>query len=141
MTQFIARLLSFLPGLLFLSVAYTWVTNPSKAANDLDMVYLEGLGRSTQIGDFSAFFISVSLFCIIGSIFKNTSFLFSAIIILSSAAIMRIVSWQLYEADFSGFSIGVEIISSIMILLSIILIKKNSKHHVTNEVDENIEES
>ena len=83
MTQFIARLLSFLPGLLFLSVAYTWVTNPSKAANDLDMVYLEGLGRSTQIGDFSAFFISVSLFCIIGSIFKNTSFLFSAIIILS----------------------------------------------------------
>ena len=105
------------------------------------MVYLEGLGRSTQIGDFSAFFISVSLFCIIGSIFKNTSFLFSAIIILSSAAIMRIVSWQLYEADFSGFSIGIEIISSIMILLSIILIRKNSKQNITNKVGGDIEES
>ena len=67
------------------------------------MIYLEGLGRSTQIGDFSAFFISVSLFCIIGSLFKNISFLFSAVIILSSAAIMRIVSWQLYDADFSRF--------------------------------------
>tara|TARA_B100000427_G_C15144249_1_gene435793 strand:- start:150 stop:575 length:426 start_codon:yes stop_codon:yes gene_type:complete len=141
MTQFIARLLSILPGLLFLSVAYNWITNPSKAAIDLDMIYLEGLGRSTQIGDFSAFFISVSLFCIIGSIFKNISFLFSAIIILSSAAIMRIVSWQVYEADFSGLSIGVEIISSIMILLSIILLKKNSKKNKINEVNEDIEES
>ena len=117
MLQFVGRLLSILPGLLFLSVAYNWVTNPSKAANDLDMIYLEGLGRSTQIGDFSAFFISVSLFCIIGSLFKNISFLFSAVIILSSAAIMRIVSWQIYEAYFSGFSIGVEIISSIMIFI------------------------
>ena len=54
---------------------------------------------------------------------------------------MRIVSWQLYEADFSGFSIGIEIISSIMILLSIILIRKNSKQNITNKVDGDIEES
>ena len=54
---------------------------------------------------------------------------------------MRIVSWQLYGADFSGVSIGVEIISSIMILLSIILIKKNSKQNTITEVDEDIEES
>ena len=141
MLQFVGRLLSILPGLLFLSVAYNWVTNPSKAANDLDMIYLEGLGRSTQIGDFSAFFISVSLFCIIGSLFKNISFLFSAVIILSSAAIMRILSWQLYEADFSGFSIGVEIISSIMILLSIIIIKKSSKQNIVSEANIDEEES
>ena len=57
MSQFVARILSLLPGLLFLSSAYTWVTNPSKASTDLGMTYLEGIGRSTQIGDFSAFFI------------------------------------------------------------------------------------
>ena len=136
MSQFVARILSFLPGLLFLSSAYTWVTNPSKASTDLGMTYLEGIGRSTQIGDFSAFFISVSLFCIIGSIFKNTSFLFCAVILLSSAAIMRIISWQLYGADFAPLFIGVEVISSLMILLSISLINKNSNEESTPNTEE-----
>ena len=136
MSQFVARILSLLPGLLFLSSAYTWVTNPSKASTDLGMTYLEGIGRSTQIGDFSAFFISVSLFCIIGSIFKNTSFLFCAVILLSSAAIMRIISWQLYGADFTPLFIGVEVISSLMILLSISLINKNSNSESTPNTEE-----
>ena len=44
-----------------LTQAYSWVTNPSEASNGL-ILYLDGVGRSTQIGDFSAFFIGVSIF-------------------------------------------------------------------------------
>ena len=44
MKQIIARVLSFLPGLLFLSNAYTWITNPLAASNGLGMEYLEGIG-------------------------------------------------------------------------------------------------
>ena len=43
MKQIIARVLSFLPGLLFLSNAYTWITNPLAASNGLGMEYLEGI--------------------------------------------------------------------------------------------------
>ena len=124
MKQIIARVLSFLPGLLFLSNAYTWVTNPLAASNGLGMQYLEGIGRSTQIGDFSAFFIGVGIFCLLGSIFKNITFLISAVIILLSAAIMRIVAWQIYGADFATIFISVEIISSIMIIASVVLFRK-----------------
>jgi len=128
MRQIIARVLSFLPGLLFLSNAYTWITNPSAASNALGMQYLEGIGRSTQIGDFSAFFIGVGIFCLLGSIFKNISFLFAAVIVLSSAATMRIIAWQIYDASFAPTFIIVEIVSTTMILASIFLIKnKNSK--------------
>ena len=133
MKQIIARILSFLPGLLFLSNAYTWITNPSAASNGLGMEYLEGIGRSTQIGDFSAFFIGVSIFCLLGSIFKNISFLISAVIILGSAAIMRIVAWQIYDADFATIFIIVEIITTIMILASIVLIQK--KENVIENVE------
>ena len=133
MKQIIARVLSFLPGLLFLSNAYTWITNPSAASSGLGMEYLEGIGRSTQIGDFSAFFIGVSIFCLLGSIFKNTSFLFSAVIILGSAAIMRIVAWQVYDADFATTFIIVELITTIMILASIVLFKK--KENVIENVE------
>ena len=56
MRQIFARILCFIPGLIFLTQAYSWVTNPSEASNGLGMLYLDGVGRSTQIGDFSAFF-------------------------------------------------------------------------------------
>ncbi len=136
MRQITARALSFLPGLIFLSTAFAWITNPSKASNDLGMQYLEGIGRSTQIGDFSSFFISVSVFCFLGSIFKNISFLFAAVIILLSAAIMRIVAWQIYSADFATIFIGVEIISSVMILVSIFLFRKKESIITQSESEE-----
>ena len=133
MRQVTARVLSFLPSLIFLSSAYTWITNPSKASNDLGMQYLEGIGRSTQIGDFSAFFIGVSVFCLLGSIFKNVSFLFAAVIILLSAAIMRIVAWQIYSADLASIFIGVEMIASTMILISIFLFRKKESTIAVSE--------
>ena len=133
MRQITARVLSFLPSLIFLLSAYTWITNPSKASNDLGMQYLEGIGRSTQIGDFSAFFIGVSVFCLLGSIFKNVSLLFAAVIILLSAAIMRIVAWQIYSADLASMFIGVEIIASTMILISIFLFRKKESNIAVSE--------
>ena len=135
MRQISARLLSLIPGLIFLIQAYAWVTNPSKASNDLGMIYLEGIGRSTQIGDFSAFFISVSIFCLLGSIFKNISFLFAAVIVLSSAATMRIIAWQIYDASFAPTFIIVEIVSTTMILFSIFLIKNKNSKTQDNEKD------
>ena len=136
MKQIIARVLSFLPGLLFLSNAYTWVTNPLAASNGLGMQYLEGIGRSTQIADFSAFFIGVGIFCLLGSIFKNITFLISAVIILFSAAIMRIVAWQIYNADFATIFISVEIIASIMILTSVVLFRKKEKIIETSKTED-----
>ncbi len=136
MKQIIARVLSFLPGLLFLSNAYTWVTDPLEASNGLGMQYLEGIGRSTQIGDFSAFFIGVGIFCLLGSIFKNITFLISAVIILFSAAIMRIVAWQIYNADFATIFISVEIIASIMILTSVVLFRKKEKIIETSKTED-----
>ena len=118
------------------SNAYTWITNPSAASNALGMQYLEGIGRSTQIGDFSAFFIGVGIFCLLGSIFKNISFLISAVIILLSAAIMRIIAWQIYGADFAAIFIGVEIIASIMIIISIVLFRKKENTIESSETED-----
>tara|TARA_B100000941_G_scaffold22187_1_gene13296 strand:- start:749 stop:1156 length:408 start_codon:yes stop_codon:yes gene_type:complete len=135
MRNIIARFLCLVPSLIFLSNAYSWVTNPSKASSDLGMPYLEGIGRSSQIGDFSAFFIGVGIFCFIGGIFKNISFLIAAIIILISAAAMRIIAWQLYSASFATLYIAVEIVSSIMLLSGIILFQKKEAEITNNEVD------
>ena len=49
-----------IPGLvaaLLATTAISWLFDPTAAAAGLGMPYLEGIGRSTQVGDFSAFFV------------------------------------------------------------------------------------
>ena len=43
-------------------LAFRWQILPEASANSLGMPLLEGLGRSAQIGEFSAFFFSVFIF-------------------------------------------------------------------------------
>ncbi len=76
MNLIVGRILSLLPAVLFLSTAYGWITNPSEAAKGLGMPLLEGIGRSTQIGDFSAFFIGVGLFSLMGALTNKVTYVY-----------------------------------------------------------------
>jgi len=73
---------------------------------------------------------------LLGSIFKNITFLISAAIILLSAAVMRIVAWQIYSADFATIFISVEIIASIMILISVVLFRKKENIIESSETED-----
>jgi len=44
-----------------------WILVPGRAAVGLGMPLLEGLGRSTQVGDFAAFFLVAGLTMLAGS--------------------------------------------------------------------------
>ena len=61
------RILSGLVGLLMLITGLGWITDPASAAANLGMPLLDDLGRSTQIGDFTAFFIAVAGFSLYGA--------------------------------------------------------------------------
>ena len=89
----IPRILSALVGLLMTLQTISWITNPGEAAQGLGMALLEGMGRSTQIGDFSSFFFSVTLFCFLGAYLKQAQWLISGAIILGSAALFRSLAW------------------------------------------------
>ena len=56
------RVVVGVPTVMMGLMAFRWQTTPELSANSLGMPLLEGLGRSTQIGDFSAFFFSVPYF-------------------------------------------------------------------------------
>ena len=56
------RILTGLVGLLMAVITLGWLTDPSSAAANLGMPLLDGLGRSTQVGDFTAFFAAVAGF-------------------------------------------------------------------------------
>ena len=98
-SSMIPRILSALVGLLMAFQTISWITNPGEAAQGLGMALLEGMGRSTQIGDFSSFFFSVTLFCFLGAYLKQAQWLISGTIILGSAAPFRSLAWIAHGAD------------------------------------------
>ena len=119
------RILSALVGLLMAVQTISWITNPGEAAQGLGMALLEGMGRSTQIGDFSSFFFSVTLFCFLGAFLKQAQWLISGAIILGSAALFRSLAWIAHGADFATDFIVAEVVMTILLIVSAYLFNKS----------------
>ena len=119
-----ARILAGLVGLLMGVTALGWLTDPASAAQSLGMPLLEGIGRSTQIGDFSAFFIGITIFCVLGIVKQQSPWIISAAIILGLAAIMRTLAWAVHGAAFATVPITVEVVTTVLLIVSAILMNK-----------------
>ena len=126
------RIISALVGLVMTLQTITWIRNPAEAAQGLGMQLLDGMGRSTQIGDFTSFFFSVGVFCFLGAYFKQSQWLISAAVILGSAAIFRSLAWVLHSADFATNFIVAEVIMTILLVGCAYLFDKSEK---TGNVD------
>ena len=88
------------------------------------MPLLDGAARSTQIGDFSAFFIGVTIFCVLGAIKQQTTWIYSAAIILGLAAVMRTLAWTVHGAAFVASAVIAEVVLTVLLLISARLMNK-----------------
>ena len=86
----IAQTLSFVLGLVLGIIAIQWLISPENSANSLNMTYLEGLGRNTQIRDFTAMFMGTSVMCIFSLVSKQYQWILSVGLIYSIAAVTSI---------------------------------------------------
>ena len=93
-----------------------WLITPQSAAEGLGMPLLEGVARSTQIGDLGAFFIATSAMILLGAIKANAQWLHGAALLLGGAALMRTASWMLHEADFATQFIVAEVVMTAILL-------------------------
>ena len=123
----IPRILSALVGLLMGLQTIPWISNPGEAAQSLGMTLLEGIGRSTQIGDFSSFFFSITVFCVLGVYLKQAQRLIAAAIVLGSAALFRSLAWISHGADFATDFIVAEIVMTILLIVSAFLFNKSQE--------------
>ena len=124
------RLISGSIGLVLLSSAFRWALDPETAAAGLAMALVEGpgdttMGMNTQLGDFTAFFFTAGLMACIGAFKNQHVWLYTTLSLLGSAAIFRIYAGLIHGADFLVKAIAIEIILSILLGLSIYLMKKS----------------
>ncbi len=103
------RALVTLGGVAFAIQGLLWLSAPARAAEGLGMPLLDGLGRSTQIGDLSAFFLLAGGTMILGARPGRAALLYVPAVLFACAALGRTIAWLAHGADFAAVFIGVEL--------------------------------
>ena len=107
-----------LPGILFVVTGLRWLVDPLAAATQLGMPLLDGVGRSSQIGDMAGFFLTLGMLILIALITAKRVWYYPPIILLSITAIGRIVAWLIHDAAFALEMIGPEVIIAGLLLFA-----------------------
>ena len=115
-----------LPAIPMVLTTTNFVINPSKAAEALGMELLTGIGLSTQLGDFGAFFAVAAFLIGAGYFFLNSEYFKIAALLFGSAALFRTIAWALNGADFATSLIISEVFLVVWMLLSAEYVKRVS---------------
>ena len=114
----ILKILVLLPAVLFLVTGLRWLVAPTGVASNFGLTLDQGVGLSSQVGDMSAFFLTLSSCLLIALISGRRSWYYPAIMLLSLTAIGQIVAWLVHDAALALDLIAPEIIVSIILLIA-----------------------
>jgi hypothetical protein len=112
------RIVTILMGAGFALQGVGWLIVPDRVAASLGMPLLNGLARSTQIGDFAAFFLTLGLSILAGIRPGRARLLYFPAALLASAAFGRVVAWAVHGAAFATTFILVEIVASVLLVIA-----------------------
>ena len=110
------RIVTMLLGVGFTLQGIGFLAFPHQAAASLGMPLLDGLARSTQLGDFAVFFLTLGVSILVGSTGGRARMLYFPAALLASAALCRTIAWAAQGADFAASFIAVEAVSSLILL-------------------------
>ncbi len=119
--------LTLLTAVIFTLMGLRWLIDPAGAAESLGMPLLDGVARSTEIGDFAAFFVSIGCMTLIGFKTKQASWLQAAAMLVGLTAVFRTLAWLLHDAAFAADLIALEVVFTTILLLA--------ASHLTGEKD------
>ena len=123
----IANILSIFLGIVLIILSLQWILYPETAAESLNMIYLEGEGRNTQIRDFTAFFLGTAILCFLSFFTKSYQWIFSAGIFYLIAGIFNVLAFLNHDAQISISSLAAEIIFASIAFTAAFLFNTNKK--------------
>ncbi len=109
------RIVAALPGVFFVAMGVRWIADPS-AAGTIGLSLLDGVARSSQIGDLGSFFLSCGTMILIGVIRLKRTWLYAAALVIGGAALFRVLAWLIRDAAFTPDLIGPEIAFTAILL-------------------------
>ena len=112
------RVLVTLPAVLFVVTGLRWITDPTGAATALGMTLLDGVGRSSQIGDVGAFFLAMGIMMLLALITARRSWFYAPALMLILVAVLRVLAWLLHGAALALDMIVVEVVVAGILLFA-----------------------
>lgn len=112
----VLKVIVAVPAILFLVIGLRWLLAPAGVAGEFGMPLLDGLGRSTQIGDLAAFFVGAGAMMLLGVLTQNKTWLLAPALLLSLTAVFRVLAWALHDASFAATQIAVEVVVAGLLL-------------------------
>lgn len=110
------RLINRVLGAIFTLQGVAWLLVPERAAAGLGMPALDGLARSTQFGDFAAFFLTLGGSILLGNRPGQGHLLYFPAALLGTAAVCRTFAWAVHGAAFAATFIFVEVVACGLLL-------------------------
>ena len=115
----VLQVLVTLSGLLFLGIGLRWLIDPASAAAQLGMPLLDGVGRSTQVGDMMGFFITLGSSILVALVTAKRTWYYPGIMLLGVAAVGRLLAWSMHDAALAVDMIAAEaVIASLLFFAS-----------------------
>ena len=112
------RAIVLLCGVLFIITGLRWLLAPADVAPEFGLVLSSGVGLSSQIGDMSAFFLTLGVCILMGLITQRAIWYYPPIILLSLTAVGRLLAWLLHDAALAMNLIAPEVIVALILLIA-----------------------
>ena len=109
------RILVGIVGAFFALQGVNWLANPGGAAEALGMPLLDGIGRSTQVGDFASFFLGIGATTLLGVRAGHARLLLVPAGLLAAAAVGRTLAFAVHDAAFASVPIAIELICAALL--------------------------
>lgn len=114
----ILSLLVLLPAILFVVTGVRWLVAPAGVAPEFGLTLDHGVGLSSQVGDMSAFFLTLGLCMLTALVSGRRSWYYPAMLLLAITAIGRIIAWLFHDADLAIDLIAPEVVVATLLLIA-----------------------
>ena len=112
------KLLVLLFGILFLVTGLRWLLAPAGIAPDFGLALGSGIGLSSQVGDMSAFFLTLGVCMLTGLTTQLSVWYYPPIMLLLLTAVGRVLAWLLHDAALATQLIAPEVMVSLVLLFA-----------------------
>ena len=112
------RAIVLLCGVLFIITGLRWLLAQAGVAPEFGLVLSTGVGLSSQIGDMSAFFLTLGMCILMGLTTQHIIWYYPPIILLSLTAVGRVLAWLLHDAALATDLIAPEVIVALILLIA-----------------------
>ena len=113
----VLKVVLLLPGVLFVVMGVRWLVTPTDMSSELGFILADGIGRSSQVGDFAAFFLTAGVCILLGIVSGRRYWFYPPALLLLLAATGRVLAWALHDAAFTADMILFELLVGILLLV------------------------